>query len=151
MIQAKEESIEGFDEAYYWKAIHEEEERGNRFFDIVNDVIAFEKRVIGDEFGLLDDEGKMKFSIKKSVLIALSMCAAAGLLWFFLDGMNLAAFRAGFILPFVCILISSVLGLPVFFLEKKNKKAAAVIKRIGRILAVVFLAVMVLLLIFVKV
>lgn len=151
MIHKKEESLVSLNEEYYWKAIHEEEEKGNKFFDIVNDVIEFEKQVIGEEFGLLDQEGKMKFSGGKSVIIAVAMCVFAGLLWFFLDGMNIAAFKDGFIFPFVCIIISSIIGLPVFFLEKKNEKAAKLIKKIGMGLAVVFLVVVVLLMIFLEV
>ena len=67
--------------------------------DIVNDVIEFEKQVIGNEFGLLDQDGKLKFSFGKSVLIAFAMCVAAGALWFFMDGMNPTAFKDGFIFP----------------------------------------------------
>ena len=151
MICAKDENLASFDEEYYWKVIHEEEKNGNKFFDIMNDVIEFEKHVIGDEFGLLDQEGNMKHSPKKSILIALVTCVGTGLLWFFLDGMNIIAFRDGLIFPLICIVISSVIGLPVFFLEKKNKKAATVIKRIGKIFAVVFLIVVVLLMIFLNV
>jgi DNA-binding transcriptional MerR regulator len=151
LIQKKEDSIVTFDENYYWHAIHAEEEKGSRFFDIVNDVIEFEKQVIGDEFGLLDEHGKMKFSAGKSFLIALAMCFSAGLLWFFLDGMNITALVDGFFFPFVCIIISSIIGLPVFFLEKKNKKAAEVIKKIGMGLGVAFLIFIVLLMIFLDV
>lgn len=151
IMHRKEESIDSFDEVYYWDVIHEEEERGNKFFDIINDVIEFEKRVIADEFGLLDQEGKMRFSIGKSIFVAFSLCVLAGLLWFFLDGMDIIAFWDGFLFPFVCIVISSILGLPVFFLEKKNKKAAKIIKKIGMGLAVAFLIVVVLLMIFLDV
>lgn len=148
MLRSKEDSFASFDEEYYWNAMHAEEQTGNLFFDIVNDVIEFEKQVIGNEFGLLDQDGKLKFSFGKSVLIAFAMCVAAGALWFFMDGMNPTAFKDGFIFPFVCIIISSVLGLPVFFLEKKSKKAAQVIRKIGMGLGVAFLVAIVLLMIF---
>lgn len=128
-IHKQEESLASFDEEYYWKVIHEEEEKGNKFFDIVNDVIEFEKRVIADEFGLLDNEGKMKYPLGKSILIAVVMCLASGLLWFFLSGMDVNEFIEGFTFPVVCIIISSIFGLPVFFLEKKHPKAARIIKK----------------------
>ena len=148
MLQKQEASFTDFDENYYWKFIREEEACGNRFVDLVNDVIEFEKRVIADEFGLLDAEGKMKYPLGKSILIALGMCVAAGLLWFFLSGMDVKELIAGFTFPFVCIIISSIFGLPVFFLEKKHKKAAKIVKRIGMGLAVAFLLAIVLMMIF---
>ena len=56
----------------------------------------------------------------------------------------------GFFFPFVCIVISSVFGLPVHFLEKKNEKAAKFIKKIGMGLAVVFLIVIIAMMIFME-
>ena len=141
VMQKSAVNMDSFDETYYWELIHAEEQEGNRFFAIVNDVIDFEKRVIGDEFGLLDENGKLKFSLGKSILIAGAMCIACGLLWFFLDGMNTAALVEGIFFPFVCIVISSVVGLPLYFLEKKHEKAARLIKKIGMGLCVVFLVV----------
>ena len=151
LMQEKEESISSFDENYYWTVISAEEQQGNKFFEILNDVIAFEKKVIADEFGLLDAEGNLKYPLGKSVLIAGGLCLCGGLLWFFLDGMQAASFWDGLVFPFVCILISSVLGLPVFFLEKKNPKAANIIKKIGMGLAVAFLIAVVLMMIFMDV
>lgn len=148
LIQKNKESLGSFNEEYYWNVVCAEEEVGNKFYAIVNDVIDFEKKVIGDEFGLLDEEGKMKFSLGKSIIIAFGSCVAAGLLWFFLDGMKAEAFVEGFFFPFVCIIISSALGLPVYFLEKKNQKAARMIKKIGMGLGVAFLIVVVLLMVF---
>lgn len=148
LIQKKEEDLQSFNENYYWDMIHTEEENGNKFFEIVNDVIRFEKRVIGDEFGLLDKNGSLKFSLGKSILIAGASCIAGGLLWFFLDEMDPKSFWDGFFFPFFCIFISSVLGLPVFFLEKKNEKAAKIIKKIGMGLAITFLAFLLLLVFF---
>lgn len=147
LIQKKEVSLDSFDEDYYWDMIDAEEQAGNKFFAIVNDVIDFEKRVIADEFGLLDEEGKLRFSPGKSVAIAAGMCICGGLLWYFMDGMNPEAFIEGIFFPFVCIIISSVVGLPLFFVEKKNERAARIIKKIGMGLCVVFLIAIVLLMI----
>lgn len=151
LMQEKEESINSFDQNYYWNVIHNEELEGNKFFDLINDVIEFEKRVIYNEFGLSDENGKRKFSPGISVAISLGMCASCGLLWFFLGGMNVKDLVDGFFFPFVCIIISSVLGLPVFFLEKKNKKAAIIIKKIGMGLAVLFVIAVILMIIFLEV
>lgn len=143
LMQEREENILSLDQNYYWNVIHTEELEGNKFFAIINDVVEFEKRVIYNEFGLLDENGKRKFPLGTSIVLAIGMCVAGGLLWFFLGGMNVEDLVEGFFFPFVCIIISSVLGLPVFFLEKKNKKAAAIIKKIGMGLAVLFVIVVV--------
>ena len=148
LMQQKEENISTFDQNYYWNVIHSEEKDGNKFFAIMNDVIEFEKSVIYNEFGLLDEQGNRKYSLKVSVVIAIGMCIACGLLWFFLGGMNVQDLVDGIFFPFVCIVISSILGLPVFFLEKKNEKAARMIKKIGYGLGVVFLIVVILMMIF---
>ena len=148
LMQEKEENIISLDQNYYWNVIRCEEKEGNKFFAIVNDVIEFEKNVIYNEFGLSDEDGKRKFARGTSVAIALVMCTSCGLLWFFLGGMNVKDLVEGFFFPFVCIIISSVLGLPVFFLEKKNKKAAVIIKKIGMGLAVLFVIVVVFMMIF---
>ena len=46
--------------------------------------------------------------------------------------MRVGAFAEGFFLPLGCIVISSAVGLPLHFLEKKNKRAADTIKKVGR-------------------
>lgn len=146
-MQEKESNLASLDEDYYLNLIQKEEAKGNKFYDIMNDVINFEKQVIGNEFGLLDEEGKMKYSPAKSIILALAMCLMCGLLWFFLDGMNVDALKEGFIFPLVCILISSVLGLPVYFIGKKNPKLAKNIKRLGMGIGVLFLAAIIILMI----
>lgn len=148
LICKNNEDINSFDEDYYWDAIHAEEQKGNKFFAIVNDVIDFEKRVIADEFGLLDRDGNLRYSLGKSILSAGITCVICGLTWFFLDGRKPWSFLQGFFIPFSWILISSVVGLPVFFLEKKNKKAAKIVKYIGMGLVVVLFIALLLLVIF---
>ena len=138
MMQEKQERMSSLDEAFYWEEIHSEERAGNKFIEIVNDVVEFEKKVIFDEFGIGDEEGKLKVSPKMAVLIAFASCFGAGLLWFFLDGMNKSTFVEGFFFPLVCIIISSVLGLPVYFIEKKHPEVASFIKKVGKALAVIF-------------
>ena len=130
--------------------IRNEELKGNKFFEIINDVIDFEKKVIGNEFTLIvDEEGNFKYSLDKSILISLGMCLTVGIIWFLMDREPIS-FVEGFFFPFVCILISSVFGLPVFFLEKKNKDAANVIKKIGKGLCVILFIIMILLVFFIK-
>lgn len=151
IMQDRKEDMCSFDEDYYWNTILSEEKNGNKFFELVNDVLDFEKKVIADEFGLRDEQGNMRFSFKTSIVVYFFMCVAAGLLWFFLDHMNIHSFVEGFFFPFVCIIISSIVGLPLYFLEKKNKKLADTIKKIGYGVCIVIFIVVVLLMLFVEV
>ncbi len=139
LMQEKEESIASLDEEYYWDVIHTEEQKGNKFFEIVSDIVDFEKRMFWEEFGIADINGKLNVSPKKAVLIVCVCCVAAGLVWYFLDGMQMKSFVMGMLYPFVCILIYSVFGLPFHFLEKKNAKLAKIVKRVGLALAVVII------------
>ena len=69
IMQKKEETMVTLDENYYWEVIHEEEQAGNKFFEILSDVANFEKKVIFDEFGIGDENGKLKYSPMKAVNI----------------------------------------------------------------------------------
>lgn len=148
-MQNKEENIHSLDENYYLDMIHNEELKGNKFFEIINDVIDFEKKVIGNEFTLIVDEvGNFKYSLGKSILISLGMCLTVGIIWFLMDREPIS-FVEGFFFPFVCILISSVFGLPIHFLGKKNEKLANTIKTMGFRFAVIIVAALFLCMIFI--
>ena len=151
LMQDKKEDMTSFDQEYYWNTIINEENNGNKFFELVNDVLDFEKKVIADEFGLTDEQGNMKYSLKTSIFIAAAMVLSGALLWYFMDGMNVEAFIEGLFFPFVCIIISSIVGLPLYFLEKKDKKTAEFIKKAGYRFCVIILIVVVLMMLFVEV
>lgn len=151
IMQDKKEEMSTFDEDYYWNTIITEENNGNKFFELVNDVLYFEKKVIADEFGLTDEEGNMKYSLKTSIIIAVALTLSGALLWYFIDDMNIESFVEGLFFPFVCIIISSIVGLPLYFLEKKNKKLADFIKKIGYCFCVLILIVVVLMMLFLEV
>lgn len=145
----KNESIKTFDQAFYWDVIHTEERKGNRFFEIAGDLAQYEKRVFFDEFGLIDESGKLRYSVWISVLIVLVTCVAGGLLWMFLDAGDketetslLHSFIEGFTFPFVSIIICSVFGLPLHYIRKKNERAARILKNIGWWLGVLFILVL---------
>lgn len=140
IMQSRAEDTNSFDEEFDWNEIRTEENKGNRFLEIVNDVVAYEKGVTLGEFQLVNDEGKMIYSIKESIFRALSMCFVTGGLWFCLAGKERGVedFTEGFFWPFICILITSIFGLPLYFLGKKHPKAAATIKKVGMILGGIF-------------
>lgn len=150
LMQNNSECIQNFDQEFYWDAIINEENKGNMFFDIINDVIEFEKKVIAKEFGLIDKEGNMMYSYKTSIILSFAMCVIGGLVWYFMDNMNINSFVEGFIFPFVCIIITSIFGLPLHFLEKKNKQAADILKKIGYVICVAIVILMVIAIIVIK-
>ena len=71
-----------------------------------------------------------------------------GLIWCILEGWKIEAFVEGFFWPFVCIIITSIFGLPVYFIGKKHPKAANYIKKIGLGIGVIFVVLLLLLVIF---
>ena len=138
-MQSNQENMRSLDAMYYWEQISNEEKSGNRFVEIANDVIEFEKNVILKEFQLVNEEGQLIYGKRQSFLQALTMCIAVGLLYFFLEGMKWRAFLQGFFWPFICIFISSILGLPLHFLGKKYPKVARGIRNLGKVFCVLFL------------
>lgn len=144
-MQDKKEDADSFDEEYYWEEIHAEEQAGNKFLEIVSDVAEFERRVFLKEFELINEEGQLIYGVKESVLRALGLCVLVGVGFSALDGWVWDSFVEGFFWPFVCILISSIFGLPLYFLGKKHPKAAKMIKRIGIGIAGVWVVVLLIL------
>lgn len=132
-MQSKNEDLKSFDEEYYWEEIHTEEKAGNKFLELVNDVVDFEKKLFLKEFDLVDYEGNLRFDLKESILRVLSTCLVIGIVWFIIDGKEegIGAFLYGFTWPFVCILVYTIFGLPLHFIGKKHPKAAELIKKIA--------------------
>ncbi len=77
---------------------------------------------------------------KENLARIVGTCACCGLVWFLLEGKSrsFGDFLEGFFWPFVCILFSSIFGLPVYYIGKKNPKLAKKIKKVGIGIAVVF-------------
>lgn len=142
IMQSKNEDMGTFDENYYWEEIRTEEKAGNKFLEIINDVVKFEKKVIFEEFSIADSEGNLICGPKEAVLRAFGLCVFAGVVWFFFEGMKWEGFVEGFFWPFVCIIISSVFGLPLYFLGKKHPKATEIIRKIGIGLGIALLVVL---------
>ena len=139
-MREKDVKDSDFDIDYYWDVIHREEQDGNRFPEIMNDVIVYEKRLLGDEFDLFDEEGKQKYSRSDSIVIIAGICVLSGLLWSALNGMTGISFFQGLFFPFLWILIKSALGLPLLLWNKKPENAAKAARRLWQIFIVLFLA-----------
>lgn len=148
LMQTQNVTMDNFDENYYWDKIHTEEMAGNKFLEIINDVITFEKNTILKEFQLINDKGEMIYGWKEAICRAVFYCVLAGCVWCCFDGWNLKAFLEGFTWPFICILISSILGMPVYFIGKKYPKIANTIKKVGIFLAIALFVFLIILCIF---
>lgn len=143
LMKDRNEDISSLDENQYWTEMEELEQAGSRFKEILNDVMEYEKDVIQKEFQLVNSEGDLLFGPrgwKENLIRIVGTCACCGLVWFLLEGQNrsFGDFLEGFFWPFVCILFSSVFGLPVHYIGKKNPKLAKKIKKVGTGIAVAF-------------
>lgn len=138
-MQNRNEDFFSLDENIYWTEINEMEKSGVKFADILNDVAEFEKRVVLNEFALISQDGQMLYGLKESIIRAIGLCVFSGLLWFLFEGQDrtLKDFAEGFFMPFVYIVFSSIFGLPVYFIGKKNPQLAKKLKKIGTNIAVV--------------
>ena len=139
IMQDRQEEITSLDANEYWREMDVLEKSGLKFMEILNDVIAFEKGVILNEFQLVNEEGKLLYHWKESILRAVGFCVASGLIWYLLEGKDRTYhnFLKGFFWPFVCIIVSSVFGLPVYFIGKKNPQLAEKIKTIETVIAAI--------------
>jgi len=142
IMQDRNEEVSTLDTMLYWNEIEEQEKAGLKFKEILNDVLEFEKGVVLKEFQLVNDNGDLLFETDwKGILLRIvSTCALCGFVWYLLEGKERTFhnFLEGFFWPFICILIASILGLPVHFIGKKNPALAKKIKTAGIRIAVVF-------------
>ena len=142
IMQNRNEEISDLDTNLYWNEIEEQEKAGLKFGEILNDVIEFEKGVVLKEFQLVNSKGDFLFGsdLKGNIIRAVTMCVMCGFVWFLLKGTSRTFhnFLEGFFWPFVCIIISSIFGLPVHFIEKKNPALAKKIRKVGNGIAIVF-------------
>lgn len=130
-MQSRQEDINSFDEAYYWEEIRTQEQAGNRFLDIVNDTLKYEKKIVLEQFNLADRDGNLRCGKKEALRNAIGICIVVGIVNCLLTERTLEEFWDGFLLPFKWILIYSLFGLPLYFLGKKYPRAAKVIKWTG--------------------
>lgn len=133
-MQTKHEELNSFDEEYYLQEINREEKAGSKFLDITNDILKFEKKVILEQFGLDDYNGNLRYGKLESLIWAIFYCLLMGIVFYFMYGRKIEKFIEGFTLPFMYVLINSIVGLPLHFLEKKHPKVAKAIRKAGWIL-----------------
>lgn len=141
-LQANHDELKGFDDMYYWNLIQSEEKNGNRFLDIAKDVAKdiakYEKKVALDIFSTTDCYGNPMYGKTETVLRAIGLCLIIGIFNCFLYKWQIHAFWEGFFMPFSWFVITTILGLPLHFLEKKYPNQANLIRKIGITLGVIF-------------
>ncbi len=123
-IMKKDPSIEsGFDQERYWNLIHEEEESGQRFAELVKDYIEFEKNSLISMWG-----GPFLYDLNDCVkhhgwliagVILLGICVIRGLAveFFWKTG----SFLYGFTYPFFLFVMITVITFPLFVLNRKYR------------------------------
>lgn len=120
-LQEEKEEMETFEVEKYWNVIAEEEKKGNRFLDIAKDMVRFEKMVFLEHFDIADSEGNLAVSVPKAILAVLGLTLAWGLMYCLLerDWSSRTMFE-GIRSMIMILAIELVVGVPIFFMGKRN-------------------------------
>lgn len=134
VICEKKENIESFDENFYWNYVADEEEKGNKFIEILDGIAKYEKHLVLNYFGLEDSEGGLNTDRLKAAFKIMAYIIGGGIcymIFYLLDNgeVSFSKFKEGAIVPVVWIIMASVVGLPLYFLGMKYPKVAAGIKK----------------------
>ena len=134
-MQSRQEDFDTFNENFYWNEIKEQEERGNKFLEIVNDSIGYEKQIFYKYFSLLDVNGDMLYSEKEIIWRVIKGFFVAGVIGFLFTGIfagewKVAYFVSGLSTPILALGFMTLFGLPWHLLKKKYPKLSAIVKKI---------------------
>lgn len=134
-------NIENFDEELYFNKINEEEKDGNKFNDILNDCIDFEKDIFAkmwrNVFFINFSDIEKKHGFIKACIIILIICVIRGLMCQFV--WHSKSFFEAFIYPFALFAGVTIVILPIYLFSKKHEKAAGVIATIIYVVCILFL------------
>ena len=134
-MQSRQEDIDSFDENLYWDEIKEQEQKGNKFLEIVNDSIGYEKQIFYKYFSLLDVNGDMLYSDKEVIWRVIKGFFVAGVIGFLFSGIfsgewKAAYFISGLSTPILALGFMTLFGLPWHLLKKKYPKLSAIVKKV---------------------
>lgn len=122
-IAEKGIELDSLDTDLFYKKINFEEENGNRFNDILNDYLSFEKsifiRMWKNVFLFNFSRLERKNGITASIIIILLICIIRGLMCQFV--WHSKSFFEGFVYPFEIFAIASIILLPLYLFAKKHK------------------------------
>ena len=150
VIRERGDSMESFDEEFYWNYVDEEEEKGNRFLEVLDGIARYEKHVVLQQFGLEDAKGGLVVGKGKAIFFVVLNFVAVGLTLMIMDALRVGEwsfdkFKEGLMIPIWWIVAASVFGLPLNFLGKKHPKVAHTVKKVLFVLAFALLGVVLLL------
>lgn len=127
-MQNRQEDFNSFNENFYWEEIHAQEQAGNKFLEIVNDSLNYEKQLFYKYFGLADENGKLQYSKKEIFHRVLKYLIVLGTIFYLLDGVqgewSIHNFLRGFTQPILVIGVMSIFGLPWHLFKKKCPELA---------------------------
>lgn len=140
-IVEKGESAESFSGETYWNMVLKEEEKGNRFLEVLDGIVQYEKKVALKQLGLGDRDGNLNVTAGKAILAVAAYFLCCGITYLVMgrlfEGKWMAAnLKQGLLWPVEIFIVYSVVGIPLYFLEKKHKKGAQILKKIYMGLAV---------------
>ncbi len=134
-------NIESFDEELYFNKINEEEKDGNKFNDILNDCVDFEKNIFAkmwrNVFFINFADIQEKHGFKNAFIIILIICVIRGLMCQFV--WHSKTFFEAFIYPFELFAGVSIILLPLYILSKRHEKVAVVIATIIYVVCILIL------------
>lgn len=142
-MQSRQEDFDSFNENFYWEEINLQEQEGNRFLEIVNDSIGYEKQLFYQYFELLDVDGNMHYNKKEIIQRVLKTFFVAGAIWFLFDGLftgewGVKSFLQGLLQPIMILGVWSLFGLPWHLVKKKYPQISTTVKKVvyGFIMAI---------------
>lgn len=141
-------TFEDLDQERYWDTINESEKSGKEFIDICKDYLAFELANFDRMWKYVFFFDFKKARKKHGALIACGIILLICLLRGVRSVIKGESFWYSFSYPFIVFAGVSLLLLPIYILDKKAPKVAAVISTVALILIVLFLAFLILLILY---
>ena len=134
-MQSRQEDFDSFNENFYWEEIKEQEQEGNKFLEIINDSIGYEKQIFYKYFELLDEDGNVRYGKKEIIQRVLKSFLTGAVSYYIFLGVfsgewGINRFLQGLLYPFIILGIWSLFGLPWNLIKKKYPQASAIAKKV---------------------
>lgn len=135
-MQSRQEDFNSFNESFYWEEIRKQEQSGNKFLEIINDSIEYEKGLILSYYGVIDENGKPLYDKKESKRRIGKYFLVLGILYVIMDGLfsgewSLINFFCGIRNSIAVVVLISLYRLPWYLLKKKCPDVAREYGKLG--------------------
>lgn len=152
-MQSRQEDFDSFNENFYWEEIKEQEQAGNKFLEVVNDTIKVEKNILLKFFNIVDDNGNLIKNKTEIIFNVVSAFLIYAIVWYVFEGLvrgnwDIEYFFIGLLQPVIMIILYSMWEVPLFFIAKKSPKVAMLIRKIGKWIVFILIALLFLVVIF---